>query len=189
MFAPGHPVVRVKWGMGTFWKCVLVKFVLNKFVLTKDLVYLVFLQIILKSSVPAFRMVFSSSKDSFGKLCSFPAAAACKSQGRRNVWGPGDHLVHTNLYSSGDKWSEFSLYFRRPMLEFCNTRLSSLTRFPIFIELTLKCRISANSFCGNYSFLNLEFQIVNKLNFCCGNYSREETIQRQKLFAKMMMNY
>ena len=25
--------------MGTFWKCVLVKFVLNKFVLTKDLVY------------------------------------------------------------------------------------------------------------------------------------------------------
>ena len=27
------------WGMGTFWKCVLVKFVLNEFVLTKDLVY------------------------------------------------------------------------------------------------------------------------------------------------------
>ena len=25
--------------MGTFWKCVLVKFVLNEFVLTKDLVY------------------------------------------------------------------------------------------------------------------------------------------------------
>ena len=25
--------------MGTFWKCVLVKFVLNKFVLTKDLVH------------------------------------------------------------------------------------------------------------------------------------------------------
>ena len=93
------------------------------------------------------------------------------------------------LIHSSTVWSEFSLYFRRPMLEFCNTRLSSLTRFPIFIELTLKCRISANSFCGNYSFLNLEFQIVNKLNFCCGNYSREETIQRQKLFAKMMMNY
>ena len=157
MFAPGHPVVRVKWGMGTFWKCVLVKLVLNKFVLTKDLVYLVFLQIVLKSSVPAFRMVFSSSNDSFGKLHSFPAAAACKSQGRRNVWEPGDNLVHTNLYRSIlGQWSEFSLYFRRPMLEFCNTRLSS---FPIFIELTLKCRISANSFCENYSFLNLEFQI------------------------------
>ena len=26
--------------MGTFWKCVLVKFVLNEFVLTKDLVYI-----------------------------------------------------------------------------------------------------------------------------------------------------
>ena len=45
-------------------------------------------------------------------------------------------------------------------------------------------RISANSFCGNYSFLNLEIveiQIVaanfnflpNKLNFCCGNYMRK----------------
>ena len=28
--------------MGTFWKCVLVKLVLTKFVLTKDLVYLIF---------------------------------------------------------------------------------------------------------------------------------------------------
>ena len=28
--------------MGTFWKCVLVKFVLNEFVLTKDLVYIQF---------------------------------------------------------------------------------------------------------------------------------------------------
>ena len=25
--------------------------------------------------------------------------------------------------------------------------------------------------------------LPNKLNFCCGNYSREETIQGQKLFA------
>ena len=48
-------------------------------------------------------------------------------------------------------------------------------------------RISANSFRGNYSFLNLEivensnscrkfqfFYLIGKLNFCCGNYSRTE---------------
>ena len=28
---------NVKWGMGTFWKCILVKFELNELVLTKDL--------------------------------------------------------------------------------------------------------------------------------------------------------
>ena len=31
-------IVRIKWGMGTFWKCMLVKFEQSKFVLTKDLV-------------------------------------------------------------------------------------------------------------------------------------------------------
>jgi hypothetical protein len=29
---------------------------------------------------------------------------------------------------------------------------------------------------------NLIF-LPNKLNFCCGNYSREATIQKQKLFS------
>jgi hypothetical protein len=37
-----------------------------------------------------------------------------------------------------------------------------------------KYRISANSFRGNYTFLNLAL---------CGNYSREEIIQERKLFA------
>ena len=58
----------------------------------------------------------------------------------------------------------------------------------------IRHRISANNFYGNYSFLNLElwkiqidaanFNILpNKLNFCFGNYSREENIQGQKLFS------
>ena len=49
-------------------------------------------------------------------------------------------------------------------------------------------RISANSFRGNYCFLNLalftvifDLYIIN-LNSCRGNYSREETIQGRKLF-------
>ena len=57
--------------------------------------------------------------------------------------------------------------------------------------------IFANSLCGSYSFLNLEivensnscckfqFFLPNKLNFCCRNYSREETIQGQKLYGKI----
>ena len=56
--------------------------------------------------------------------------------------------------------------------------------------------ISANSFGGNYSFLNLEivenssscrkFQFLpDKMNFCCRKYSREETIQARKLFAEI----
>ena len=32
---------------------------------------------------------------------------------------------------------------------------------------------------ANFNFLH------NKLNFCCGNYSREETIQGRKLFAEI----
>ena len=52
-------------------------------------------------------------------------------------------------------------------------------------------RISANSFRGNYSFLNLAFFTVTfdlyfiNLNSCRGNYSREETIQGRKLFAEI----
>ena len=56
-------------------------------------------------------------------------------------------------------------------------------------------RISANSFRGNYAFLKLEIEKIqtvntnfnflhNNLNFCFGNYSREETIQRRKLHIK-----
>ena len=43
--------------------------------------------------------------------------------------------------------------------------------------------ISANSFCGNYSFLNLTLYTVTFDNntYRCGNYSREETIQGRKL--------
>ena len=52
-------------------------------------------------------------------------------------------------------------------------------------------RISANSFHGNYSFLNLALFTVTfdlyfiNLNSCRGNYSREETIQGRKLFAEI----
>jgi len=52
-------------------------------------------------------------------------------------------------------------------------------------------RISANSFRGNYSFLNLALFTVTfdlyfiNLNSCRGNYSREEAIQGRKLFAEI----
>ena len=52
-------------------------------------------------------------------------------------------------------------------------------------------RISANSFRGNYSFLNLALFTVTfdlyfiNLNSCRRNYSREETIQGRKLFAEI----
>ena len=58
-------------------------------------------------------------------------------------------------------------------------------------HLFFKYRISANSFRGNYSFLNLALCTVTldlyfiNLNSCRGNYSREETIQRRKLFAEI----
>ena len=48
-------------------------------------------------------------------------------------------------------------------------------------------RISANSFRGNYSVLNLTLCTVTFAHstYRCGNYSREETIQGRKLFAEI----
>merc|ERR1712086_418114 len=48
-------------------------------------------------------------------------------------------------------------------------------------------RISAYSFRGNYSFLNLTLCTVtfDHSTYRCGNYSREETIQGRKLFAEI----
>ena len=48
-------------------------------------------------------------------------------------------------------------------------------------------RISANSFRGNYSFLNLTLCTVTfgDSTYRCGNYSRKETIQGRKLFAEI----
>ena len=53
-----------------------------------------------------------------------------------------------------------------------------------FFSKSCRYHTSENNFHGNYSFLNLEIQIVaanfnflpNKLNFCFRNYSRKETI-------------
>ena len=67
-------------------------------------------------------------------------------------------------------------------------------------EITIKkhlfiYRISANSFRGNYSFLNLALFTVTfdlyfiNLNSCRGNYSREETIQGRKLFAEIRYSF
>ena len=52
---------------------------------------------------------------------------------------------------------------------------------------TCTYRISANSFRGNYSFLNLTLctVIFGYSTYRCGNYSREETIQGRKLFAEI----
>ena len=51
----------------------------------------------------------------------------------------------------------------------------------------LTYRISANSFRGNYSFFTLILCSVTfgHSTYRCGNYSREETIQRRKLFAEI----
>ena len=51
---------------------------------------------------------------------------------------------------------------------------------------------SANSFCGIFFFLiveNSNFNFLpNKLNFCSVNYSREETIQGQNVFAELQLS-
>ena len=54
-------------------------------------------------------------------------------------------------------------------------------------HLNYRYRISANSFHGNYSFLNLTSCTVTfgYSTYSCGNYSREETIQGRKLFAEI----
>ena len=54
-------------------------------------------------------------------------------------------------------------------------------------QLLLIYRISANSFRGNYSFLNLTLCTVTFgcSTYRCGNYLREETIQGRKLFAEI----
>ena len=51
----------------------------------------------------------------------------------------------------------------------------------------LEYRIFANSFRGNYSFLNLTLCTVTFVHstYSCGNYSREQTIQGRKLFAEI----
>ena len=58
-------------------------------------------------------------------------------------------------------------------------------------KVDMTYRISANSFRGNYSFLNFALFTVTfdlyfiNLNSCRGNYSREEIIQGRKLFAEI----
>ena len=61
------------------------------------------------------------------------------------------------------------------------------TSHMIQLETFPKYRISANSFRGNYSFLNLTLCTVTfgHSTYRCGNYSREETIQGRKLFAEI----
>ena len=57
----------------------------------------------------------------------------------------------------------------------------------IFTDDCSSYRISANSFRGNYSFLNLTLFTVTFGNSThrCGNYSREETIQGRKLYEEI----
>ena len=47
--------------------------------------------------------------------------------------------------------------------------------------LNLKIVPNSNS-CHNISI----FYLLNKLNFCCGNYSREGTIQGRKLYEEIL---
>ena len=55
-----------------------------------------------------------------------------------------------------------------------------------------QCEVSKNKYCisensvrRNYSFLNLVLYTVTFGTLKCGNYSREETIQGQKLFTEI----
>ena len=52
-------------------------------------------------------------------------------------------------------------------------------------------RISANSFRGNYSFLNLTLCTVTFVysTYRSGNYSRDETIQGRKLFMEILFTH
>ena len=75
----------------------------------------------------------------------------------------------------------------------CTVFFTSVTVHKNTVSLieNIEYRISANSFRGNYSFLNLTLFTVTfdlyfiNLNSCRGNYSREETIQGRKLFAEI----
>ena len=73
-----------------------------------------------------------------------------------------------------------------------NTYRKSMGGLKIFLGFKNKqtkiiYRISANSFRGNYSFLNLTLCTVTfvHITYRCGNYLREETIQGWKLFAEI----
>ena len=76
-----------------------------------------------------------------------------------------------------------------PILKHLSGKVGNL--YPVLQVRTFDYRISANSFRGNYSFLNLALCTVTfdlyfiNLNSCRGNYSREETIQGRKLFAEI----
>ena len=61
------------------------------------------------------------------------------------------------------------------------------TRFFDQVGQETMYRISANSFRGNYSFLNLTLCTVtfDHSTYRCGNYSREETIQGRKLYEEI----
>ena len=84
---------------------------------------------------------------------------------------------------------------KKPLFHtFCHKKSHEVRRCEIeacIVSCIFMYRISANSFRGNYSFLNLALFTVTfdlyfiNLNSCSGNYSREETIQGRKLFAEI----
>ena len=65
--------------------------------------------------------------------------------------------------------------------------VQSIKEFRKYLFKKYIYRISANSFRGNYSFLNLTLCTVtfDHSTYRCGNYSREETIQGRKLYAEI----
>ena len=84
---------------------------------------------------------------------------------------------------------------KKPLFHtFCHKKSHEVRRCEIeacIVSCIFMYRISANSFRGNYSFLNLALFTVTfdlyfiNLNSCRGNYSKEETIQGRKLFAEI----
>ena len=98
-------------------------------------------------------------------------------------WNGGEFtkLVPEKSRNSGDlKFWNHKMYVCICLIQkYFLTELSKDSNSNVY---KLTYRISANSFRGNYSFLNLAKGHSTKK---CGNYWREETIQVQKLFAEI----
>ena len=104
-----------------------------------------------------------------------------------SIWGMKFHLVVVLL------WDLYLIFFN---LSF---KVLWWSMNVSYISCISSYNFRGNYSCGNYSFLNLEivanisnscrnisiFYLINKLNFCCRNYSREETIQWLKIYEEM----
>ena len=121
-----------------------------------------------------------------GKPCS-RRSACTGGPGQCGFWVPRKLHYCKNCTNRGRFYQYLFLIIRRVFSKtnkpFC---FPSSLGFSTFSEKNIY-HISAYSFRGNYSFLNLTLCTVTFGNSTqrCGNYSREETIQGRKLYEEI----